>query len=240
MTSLDRAKRFLAARTAKLALTAIPLAVAIPAAFGQGTTGFNFNTSSGCSVTSGTGSCNVEQLSSTGGNPLGNWVDVYTNGLVSPSSGSLILVTNSANASGSFASDETIPVAWDFTLSPIPRGEQAQTTFSTTGTPDVPLEWFVNGSPTLTQNLGSLSGGTYTGASSFTISGGTTLSSYQIAMVLTNDFNYNLSVPEGTSIDLNSVAASPEPASFLLAGAGLFGLLHRFRRRKTPASHRAA
>lgn len=237
MTSLDRAKRFLAARTAKLALTAIPLAMAIPAAFGQGTTGFSFNTNSGCSVSPGFGTCSVGQLSSTGGNPLGNWVDIFTNGLVSPSSGSLTVSTNEG-ASGTVSSTESIPVSWDFTLSPF-AAEQPQTTFST-GTFDVSLEWFLNGTDILTKDLGTLSGGTYMGSSSFTISGGTTLSSYRMAMVLTNDFGYNLNVPGGTSIDLNNVAGTPEPASFLLTGAGLLGLLRRFRRRKAPASNRVA
>jgi len=236
MTSLDRAKRFLAARTAKLALTAIPLAMAIPAALGQtGTAGFSFNTSSGCSVSPGSGSCSAGQVSSTGGNPLGNWVDIFTNGVVSPSGGGLTIATNQG-ASGSVTTDESIPVSWDFTLSQIPptNPPPLQTTFSEADTFDVSLEWFVNGDEVLKEDLGNLSGGTYMGASSFTISGGTTFSSYRLAMVLTNDTNYNLDVPGGTSMDLNSVTATPEPASFLLTGAGLLGLLRRFRRRKAP------
>jgi len=237
MNSLDRAKRFLAAKTAKLAMVAVPLAIAVPAAFGQ----ISFSTAGGCTVTTGFGTCGVEQSSSTGGNPLANWVDIFTNGAISPSNGSISFLT-SGSATGTLTAGESFPVAWDFNLLSQPR--QLTPDQNTTLAPfDVSLEWFLNttdhGSFTLTEDLGNLSTGAYSGAANFTlpsfVSGGGTanLSSYEILMSLTNDFSgISVGVPANGSIDLNNVAGTPEPTSFLLAGAGLLGLLHRFRRRK--------
>jgi hypothetical protein len=237
MNSLDRAKRFLAAKTAKLAMVAVPLAMAVPAAFGQ----ISFSTAAGCTVTAGVGTCGVEQLSSTGGNPLANWVDIFTNQAVTPSNGSISFLT-SGSATGIVNSGEIFPVSWDFSLSQqqtqLPGNQSGLTTVAPF---DVSLNWFLNtdsGTFSFTQDLGNLSIGTYIGSATFApnLASGSTasLSSYEIQMSITNDTNFiQVSVPQGTSIDLNSSTATPEPGTFaLLGGTGMLGLLWRFRRRK--------
>ncbi len=248
MNSLDRAKRFLAAKTAKLALAAIPLALAVPAALAtvNGGPTITFGADSGCSVT-GFGFCNMDQLGAVGGNSSANWVEMFTvdngsnGGFVTPADGTIQLDAGGfGNASGFVSPGDIFPVAWDFTLSPMNVPGQK---------PDSPalnvgFTFSLVGSgfeAVFAQNFGALGPGTYTGTGNLIIpsfaSGGTgALTGFDINFLITNDFNtLALAIPQGTSLDLNSPA--PEPASLDMAAlgmaaTGLFGLFRRFRHRK--------
>jgi len=240
MTSLDRAKRFLAAKTAKIALAAVPLALAVPASFGQVSLTFNTGT---CTVSAGfpatSGSCALQQFSAIGGNSSANWLDLYTTTNIGPGNGSILLNAN-GTASGGMTSGETLPVSWDFSFSQIPTQGGNLTSVSPM---DVQISFFINGttaSGSFFQDLGNVGLGETTGSGFLTMptfTGTDTISSYSIQFNATNvPSNFRLSIPQGTSLDLNDVAsATPEPSTFVLGGAGmgLLGLMRRrFRRRK--------
>ena len=244
MNSLDRAKRFLAAKTAKIALVAVPLAIAVPATFAQTSSGLNvsgFGTGNTCTVSPGSGTCAVESQSSQGGNPAFNEVDIYSTSNLFPSNGSLGLFS-SGSASGTLPSIGTsFPVSWDFNIfqqpSQLPSGPVQS---NITGL-DVTLTWslFSNlGTFSTTQTLNDLGTGNFTGSTALTIgsssgSSSPTLNGYGINMqVVGLPAGFFVTVPKGASIDLNTAAtATPEPGTFALGGLGLLGLL-RLRRRK--------
>lgn len=227
MNSLDRAKRFLAAKASKIALAAVPLAVLTVTA-PSANAGFTMaiNSQQPCNFIDGTGSCSTTIPSATGGDPLGNWIQLATVGLGHPDafSGSFTLHAGGA-ATGTLSAGETIPVSWDFTISPTAGSGTANWTVSfallgvaghgTSASGQVPYGTQVSGTSTITIASAEANLSTW---------------SVQLAVTAPNS-NYTVDVPGANSLDLNPLVAAPEPASLALTAAGMLSAFF-FRRRK--------
>lgn len=233
MTSLDRAKRFLAGKTAKLALAAVPLALAVPAAFGQVT----FNTDGTCAFSgSFGGSCAVQSVS-PGGNAAANEISLFGNGSTNVG----LDFSYSGSASGFLQNTAALPVDWNFSLfnltTQLPVGGNS---VGTSANITLTFTIFENSGSSVSavENLGTLGIGTYTGSDTLNVAPGF-VSGYSIELNgASGSSAYTINIPGGATLDLNGAVstATPEPSSADLAGAGvagafLFGLLRRFRRR---------
>jgi hypothetical protein len=239
MSSLERAKRFLAEKTSRLALSVVPLAaLAVSAVPAHAEVTFNVGSGSGngnCSVSAsfmGSGSCSSFQQSATGGNVFANWVAIQGNGSMSSASGgSIDFAVNSGGASGVLASG-TIPISWDFLLDSSSSGSVAwsvlfRVSFSGGGSDSFSM----SGSTSLT----GLSSVEVVGSGAITIGTGGSVDGYAIALD-TNTFGtgipYSVDIPDG-SLDLNSPAPAPEPATlFLVPAAGALLFLRRKKRNR--------
>ncbi|MDP9054898.1 MAG: PEP-CTERM sorting domain-containing protein [Acidobacteriota bacterium] len=241
MKSLNRAKRFISQNTRAIALTIVPLAGltvgSIPGqAFVKAVQGFNATGT--CSV-SGIGGASVSGTCAETSNGLdpstglvgvkvyGDNSDLEPTAVGSGIFGVDITATGTANVSGYVGA---IPVSWDFTTSFTGSGIPAtyQITYSLYGTTPtgLGLDGAILPTATFTSALSS-------GTGSLLLSG-QTITSYSIDLKVTEFGTGTLSVNIPTnSLDIDSAtaAATPEPASVLLLGTGLAGmLLRRFRR----------
>jgi hypothetical protein len=242
MSSLDRARRFLQTKAAKLALAIVPLAAATIAARPAkaiATQGL-LDTPTGSFSSTGligppTGSAGATILPSFN-NLFGQSLFGTVSGPVSGGSSSLTLDWV-GSASGS-AAVNPIPIGWDFTIGAASSGTV--------------VTWILD------VNFNLLAGGTtlnqFTSASSLTgaisyhvLSSGTPAVNLPAAL---NDYDVRLTVnfqnsgfgaesvdvPSGASIDLNSGNGgepAPEPATLLYLGpAAGFLLLMRSRKRR--------
>ena len=231
MDSLQRAKKFLARKASKLALTVVPLAalaISVPHARASGVT---LSFGSNCAFSGGfssSGSCATTQQGTAGGDSNMNWIALNGSGHSDFSGGSIKFLAN-GSGSGVLASG-SVPVSWDFSI--------------TSGTVDPTVNWTVlfelifsgggtssfhtSGSasvtttPTVIQSGGAIStsGGTVTG--------------YELQLTASDSVGaggYTLVIPGSATLDLNpEVAAVPEPSSLLVIGAA--GALMILRRRK--------
>jgi len=237
MNSLDRARKFIGNKAAKLALGIVPLAalttITPPAAHAGS---INFSTSSGCSVQEGTGNtCGLTSIP-VGGDPNANWIQLYTSGSISSVTliegqgpDPIVKLEGYGSASGT-ASGDTIPIAWDFTTT--------QTSGSSGGTMNWSVDFSVSGSglgsnASFTTSGSGVSFGEITGSNSIFLAAGGTLSSWSMTVDVTSPSdNFTLNVPGAKTLDLNSTASTPEPASLLLAGAGGAFLLFLRKRKR--------
>jgi hypothetical protein len=240
MTLMERARRFMGAKSHALALTAVPLAalvlVAAPAKASTIDT-LTFNTGS-CvvntqgAVTFGSGSCgsslNPSQNSANGVKLFGDAFVISSSGGTSGLSFDLIGTIN-GTYSGS------LPLSWDFDV--------------ITSSPNAlsySLDFFFSGGASNISAGGCVANcitAGPAGTSTYHISGSDTLaisgavSDYEILLSITQDLSpgdtLELNVPNH-SVDINAASVSaPEPASFGIAATGLGALLlNRLRRRK--------
>lgn len=247
MNLLERAKVFVAAKAAKIALIVVPLAaltaIAVPAKAGA-VAGVGFSPAA-CTVTTGSGTCAESQASATGGDSLANWVQLYSIGSLTPNGSGTLVVGVNGNAGGSFGGTQpAFPISWDFFINnsghSVPNGFGVNAVNGT-------VHWDL-----LFQVLTS-SGGIYgpisdpsgndSSSGSTEIKGNTTFSipflgnpvtGYKIQLTTTDSVGdtYTVTIPGGATLDLNPLAttATPEPSSLPFAAFGLLGLL--FRRRK--------
>jgi hypothetical protein len=226
MDSLERAKRFLTRKGSRLALTVLPLAalaIAAPAAKAATTT---LISGSNCVVSTGTGACATAQEAAIGGNTGLNWVGLFTSGGVSSSGGQLMLTaTGGVTGSEAFLASGNVPVAWDFNILPL----------SVDPTVDWTLTFQINfsggGSSTFTTSANSATGDTIQGSGSISTSGGT-VDGYSISLHAGGPSDFQIDIPNATTLDLNPpLSAVPEPSSLLVISvAGALMILRRKKR----------
>jgi hypothetical protein len=239
MTSLDRAKRFLASKARTLALTAVPLAtlvaVAPPAKAGPVVfnTGTCSATATGSSSVSGTPSCGNSLLVTmpNGANGL------HLNGNVSAISNSggtsfgAVLDWSGAANSGSFTG--SMPVTWNFTVGFTPAGIAATPIATYSWTLDF---WFNTRSIHLQETGSGAVSAPFQGSDSVPFNN-TFVFNWEAQLTATRTSvnsgeTLSLTVPN-SSVDINPAVAVPEPASLLLMTSGLGYILWRKRRRQT-------
>jgi hypothetical protein len=214
---LERARHFVAAKATTVALTVVLLAaltaIAVPAK-AIGINSVTFDTSS-CFLTQGGGSCGDSIVSSTGGNPVGNWLDMYTTSTLTESSVGASVIQVDGTATGSFTTTQVLPVAWNFTVNSAVNGVTS-------------VLWSLDFQVTTSNGVASVNpsgtatiGVPVTGNTTLTVAPGTIMS-YSIDLSVTGppSDDFTVTVPGGSTLDINPVSPTPEPASFLLAGLG--------------------
>jgi hypothetical protein len=233
MNLLQRAKRFLANKTSRLAFAAMPLAVlaisTVP--LHAGSIGGELSTGPNCTVTpSGAGSCSSFLQSLQGGDPFLNWVAMSgsTNGSFL---GGGAIFTVSGSAEGILPAG-SIPVSWDFSTQSISIGDIGVQR-------NINVDWTVtftldtsNGDPTFSMSGVTPVGTEVTGSGILTNPGIGNLTGYSISLLTNAGFDYSVDIPAGTSLDLNTLNATPEPGTFalFLSGAGALLFLRRKKR----------
>ena len=239
MDLLSRARSFAAKKGSRLAAAIVPLAAlavsAIPshaaAVFGSGTCNVTGPTQSGSTLF--TGSCSVGQQSATGGNSSANWLDLSGNGTLA-TTGTLTF-TGTGSANGTFLSGN-IPASYDFGVN---KAASWSVTVTLTGNAIAAtgiLSDIVNGLSATYTNTGATTGSQeVTGNGNINMGTGFDVTGYSISLSVTCATTCNITIPSGTSIDLNPVIQSsvPEPATLLLVpGAGALLLLAARRKRR--------
>lgn len=233
--SLSRAKAWIQSHARGAALAIVPLAAVVTA---HAAPILNLPTAHyTCSYTfnpSGSGTCSGGANAITGSpGQIGGTALFLSGDLNLGSSGGSITMMVGGPVAGGIASGTVIPVSWDFDL----NAQQSDPPWTLTYT-------LADTSTSTTLGTDTFSGnnsGEVTGSGSFTTteasSAGNTLS---LRIVLTESgdaeggANVLVSIPEGTSIDVNPIGNSsvPEPASFGLLGSGLAWLGYRLRKRR--------
>jgi hypothetical protein len=253
MSSLDRAKRFLAAKAVKLALTALPLA-ALTNVVAPSVQAGSFSASAGCTVIAGSGSCAQGQIQGTGGDANFNWVALDTPSNVSSDGNGVVdLRSVGSVVSGGVYAGEIIPVSYDFFVKSVPIGggsggyssgtANAYLTFNVYGSGDPGNTYSTSPSPIEINNIAY--GTEVTGTSDITITQADTLTSFEIDLAVDgNNSQFTVYVPgpfgnapapapAPATLDLNDVpTATPEPASLTLTASGLLGALLLKRRKR--------
>ncbi len=236
MDLLNQAKQFIARKASKLAMVAVPLAVlamAVPAKAASIGAVLDPNGTDTCTEFGSAGSCTVVVAGATGGDSALNWLQMFGQATASNGSGSgsfnLSISTQSGGVSsnGGILPMGLIPVSWNFTTSgssainwDVNEGLSVGGTF---------YSFFASGSTTpgvmVTGNgvIMVSSGGAVTASSGGSV--------YNIELDFTSDSAFSVTIPEGSTADLNNVTA-PEPASVLMmmAGGGALLLLRRRKR----------
>jgi hypothetical protein len=231
---LERAKIFVAAKAAKIALTVVPLAaltlIAIPAHAGA-VASVTFSPGT-CIVTPAVGTCVDSQVSPTGGNALANWIALSSNGAINSSGSTTLTIGVNGSATGLFDTPQNIPISWDFFIN----------NFGASGGGTGNVNWDVffqiqtssgNFSTDPSGNDILLGSTEIKGSSSFAV-GAATVTGYTIRLTTSapSGVTFAVTIPGAATLDLNptGVSLAPEPSSLPLAAFGLLGLL--FRRRK--------
>jgi MYXO-CTERM domain-containing protein len=212
MTSLDRAKAFLASTGKCAALTVLPLAAAVVSAHaGSISPGLLYPSCSG-----GSGY--------TQGVVMGSGVE-FTGSVTCPLDSVSFGVSGGA---ASFSTTETFPVSWDFNVA-APNGSLV--------TYDLDLYGFAGGGATVLQ-WGVTGGAFIVDAGNVDIVGSATIGPPS-AQMTSYDLDLDFGVSSGTdptvtinALDLN-VSSVPEPSALPLALPGL-GLLLLKRRKSAP------
>jgi hypothetical protein len=217
MSSLERAKQFLAQKATRLALGVVPLAaLAVSAVPAQAST--IFQTGETCSVV-GSGTCSVSQTGAVGGNPQANWVALTGSGTSTSSSGSQILDFDAIGTDAGTLTAGSVPVYWNFTLNPS-SGSTVYWTVEET------INFSSGGFTEIIVDGNSSAPGQVTGTDSITIFGAIDVTGYEIQLNTNGSTPYTVNIPAG-SLDLNP-GGVPEPATLILvAGAGALLLLRR-------------
>ena len=226
MTSVERAKAFLSGTGKRLALTIVPLAVAVvsanAASFTPASSG-NFNT--GCS--GGLGQPAILTTNTLQAASVGAGVTIFGNMTCSGIDNFGTATTVHDDAIGGSAAP--IPVSYDFTVS--------STAGPGSGFWVLDFQFFTSDPNTIQK--------TYTGNTTDPVShitgldtidiGSATLTGYQVYLVAfwgpPAEFSQDLSV-EIAAININADTAVPEPGVFLLTGSGLALLLAKYARKR--------
>jgi hypothetical protein len=224
MTSLDRAKQFLAGKARALALSAIPLAAVAVAPQANGAAVF---TPVGCGldgdvgISASGGTCGITTLGTAPNGVNGLHLVADTNWTVSGNSGGRFSATIFWDASVNGQVPGTLPVSWDFDITSPSGGFQWQIHAFVN---DASLVGIASGTGTSAQGTGSLTLGMPVTSVSFrlVVDGG----------VLPADTIFQITVPDN-SIDINP-SAVPEPGTALLLIPGLGYLAVRVRRARKP------
>ena len=220
MTFIGTAKRLLAAKATGLALTVLPLVAAIAVgAQSARAVGFDVNASGHCVVSNGSGSCSVGEVSPIGGNPGGNWVDLFTLGDVSAVSNRVVLsyVENGDGITGTVTAGEEIPFSWDFFI--IDGGSGGSVTWR--------IEAKMTGSDNFliydTGILTSSTGSHIQGSALMTVLVDGAPDDFSLKLLASSTSPFSINIPADATIAFNpaSAAAVPEPASLLFSGLGL-------------------
>lgn len=244
MNSLERARKFIAGKSAKLALSVVPLAAiafsAIPSAQAGAITPITFSSGS-CNVGSGSGVCVAAQNANPGTDVNSPWVQVFSSGAITPDSNKAISLSGGGSATGSTTTGEVIPISWDFFIN----------SGSSSGSVFYALNIGLGGSGggfAGTQTTAAI-GSEVTGSTMITIASGGSVDDFSFSLeIFGNGFPsqqpagfssviaeppFSLTIPGGSTLDFNPGVASPstpEPASLLLVGAG--GVLLFLKKRK--------
>jgi hypothetical protein len=224
---VERAKSLMQKTARTTALVIVPLAAAVSAHAGAISALPTSNFSCVTIDNGASGGCSGGAVQLGASNGVAG-VQLFTTGSISfsNSGGELILSTNGDISGGTLLSGTTLPLAWDFILSP-------------TGTSDL-IGWQlvftldVSGSPIGSFTTSGLGNGTITGTGSLqTTADASTNVSLIGDLTWTGDSNadtIDVSVPGGSSFDFNSPGGVPEPASTGLVAAGLAWLGWRLRK----------
>lgn len=230
MNSLERARKFIAGKSAKLALTVVPLAAIAFSAIPSAKAGAITFSSGSCQVGSGSGACFAVQNANQGTDLNAPWVQVYSNGVITADSGNAVSLNGGGTASGSTTTGEVIPISWDFFVNSVGNSS---------GSVAYSLSLGLDGSGggfAGTSDFASI-GSEVTGSSAITIVSGGSVTDFNLSLVifgngfpqeqqpagfssLSESPTFSLTIPGGSTLDVNPGAATPEPASLLLAGAG--------------------
>lgn len=240
MSSLEKAQAFMKRKLVQTALVVVPLAIA--AGNARATTIFSpsgdtFTTSGGSStLTSGSfNSAALAILNDIQGVKLWGGIEQISTDVSGGVSSLTFTVNGGSGGADTFASGASIPLLWDFNL-----GFNSSSGGS--------------GSYSLLLSLNSGGAGFFSTGGSFGISPGTsavpisgsgslsptvgnTLNFWTLTLTInwdeSNGDNLTLDIPS-SSIDINGITSTPEPATAGLIGLGLSGLFllkNRFRRR---------
>lgn len=241
MTSLARAKRYLAQKASRLALAVVPLAaLAVSTPQAKAIPAGPLLTGGDCTVSGGlgsfTGSCDTAQVNATGGDGSLNWIEMFGSGslLNSDGSGGFLNFNAGDDALSTVIPSGQIPVGWGFSISPV--------------NPDLEpsLNWMVTfsiftsgGSGSFTQSGSALAGSNVRGSGAIVFASSQDVIGWRAVLDTNtggNAFGYSINIPGKKSLDLNQQTAAPEPASLLLLAPGLGALL--FLRRKKRSSEK--
>jgi len=246
VTSIERAKAYLESRARKLALAAVPLAIAaagvMPAKAGNiqlnvGGSATYTAKGAGCCAEGTTASSNLPAYNNLIGATLSGSITSFISG-----SGIDTLTWDYSNTASGVPGVASVPIFWDFILLPATLADT------------VSWELDVNFNGGAVTN--TFSGSGLSGSSSYEIISSNyatqptvinlpgTLTSYEV--ILTAAFNHGASesgsdsvnIPGGASIDLNSASVTPEPGTWtlLLTGSGAILWLGRRRKANGPNS----
>ena len=233
MNFIKKAPRLLAPGAIRLAVTVLPVVVAIAMVpESASATGFDISTAGGCTVTTGSGTCGFDEASSVGADANGNWVDLYTSGDVSAVNNRVILShsENGDGASGSVFAGEVIPLSWDFFINDGGSGGSVSWTMTVDLTSQ-DTNLLTYSIPTQTVAVGSH----VQGSALMTVAASGDPINFNIHLVTGGTLPFSINVPAGSTIDFNPAGGSttPEPASLLLSGLGMAALALWKKKRPT-------
>jgi hypothetical protein len=205
-------------KAAKLTVAMAVLAFAFAApAFGT-ITYLDPNQTDTCSVGVGTGSCALvwADAGAPGGDPNMNWLQLYGTGnsaFVEDGGHYVLSFSASGGSDNSAFPAGSIPDSWNFTVNSASVSPITWTVSFTMG---------VSGNYQGTTDTGSVAPGTnVTGSDLITFGTGGTVGYYYIGISLSSASPFSVSVPAGSTIDLNPASVSvPEPGSMWLVAAG--------------------
>lgn len=234
MNSLERAKRFLAQKASRLALTMLPLAAL---ALSTSPAKASATLASGvCAVTDGLGTC-TDTTATGGGNTGLNTIEVST---IEPAFSNINTLDFLSLGAASGSASGEVPVSWDFVLLNAPADPTVSWNITFTlrnGTGgSAQLYQFTQTGSGSTSALGTVVSGS--GFISIPSGGGNDLTAWAINLNSNSPFgfdtdtNYSIDIPADATLVLNSPANSsvPEPSTLLLMLPGAALLLRRKKR----------
>lgn len=234
MTSLERAKHFLARKASRLALAVVPLAaVTISSSSAKAEA---ILTSDACTVTTGSGSCGISLSGVSGGNMHLNSAFLSTSGSTVLSVGSAIDFSGGSPSGGATGSyNGKVPVSWDFDLIEVNavRVIDWTLTFTLNGSGGGAVATFSKSGSASTSSGG---GTAVSGSGNMPTPGASTpIFGYTITLdttTMSGKGSYEINIPVGSTLDLNPDPGSvPEPSTLLLMVPGV-GALLLLRRKK--------